>query len=185
MKRIYLIVMVFVFVLLGCFSVNAKNINKMYVSRTVGKESVYHLFQQSMPPCKGTKEKLKPLQYDYTYVRKTDSISMLMSVVLTVPGRDIEVTIEAKDSFEVYPAEVIYVKPKGKNYEYRLRVMMPFEEFEAMYKDANSPFSIIVRYTFNGVGRSLCFGYDAGKWQSKYDPMRKIIEIIKLNSQKP
>ena len=183
MKRIYLIVMAFV--LLGCLSVNAKSINEMYVSRTVGKESVYHIFQQSMPPCKGTKEKLKPIQYDYTYVGKTDSITMLMSVLLTVPGREIKVTIGANDSLNVYPAEVIYVKPKGRNYEYRLRIMMPFEEFVAMYKDENSPFSIMVGYIFNGVGRNLCFGYDVRKWRSKYDPMRKIIEIIKLNSQEP
>lgn len=183
MKKLYLVVgtaVTFLFL-----TVSGKGIKEMYISRTVGEDSIYHILSQNMPSCKkGSGEKLKPMEYDYTYVRRTDSVAMLMSVRLPTAGRNVEVAIAADDSLRTYPTELIYVNPKGNNYEYRLRIMMPFEEFETMYKDTGSPFSVNVEYVSDGSIRNICFGYDPKKWKSKYTPMKQIIEIIKLNCQK-
>ncbi|MDE6714891.1 MAG: hypothetical protein K2J74_00220 [Muribaculaceae bacterium] len=160
------------------FAVNAyAGVNKKYIQRTAAGESVFFIDVQKMPGINGTKGNLK---YDYTYAQPTDSVALLMSVVLDKAAHQLFCTATFDGGEYRQKCEIIYVKPKGDKFEYRLRIYMPFNVFAEMYASLN-PLVISIDDT---KGTTLSFGYKPNKWQTNSRDINTIIEIIKINTGK-
>ena len=123
------------------FQTQAKGIQNMYVQRSAGGESVFFIFSQKLPACKDSKQEAKKVDYDYTYVQRTDSVSLLMTLELKEVVRNLNVTITNPDICIKSVPELIFAKAKGKGMQYRLRMMMTFAEFEKLYY-STSPFTM-------------------------------------------
>lgn len=179
MKRV---VNLFLFAVISCYAY-ASGINKMYVQRNAGNECVFFIFSQKIPALDNTKMHTRNLEYDFTYAQRTDSVSMLLTVVLKEPVKMQQISI-VNDNLSVSSApETIYVKSVGSKMKYRLRLMMPFEEFYQIYNSPN-PYTLMLSTENQGKILELMFGYDSKKWVDNSKKMRAIIELIKLNTGK-
>lgn len=154
-------------------------INKKYTQRTAGGESVFFIDVQKMPGINGTKGVMK---YDYTYVQPTDSVALLMSVVLDKAAHQLLCSAKYDGGEYSEKCEIIYVKPKGDKFEYRLRIYMPFNVFVDMYSSANP---LVISISDNKGGYVSSFAYKRAKWKKNSRDINTIIEIIKLNTGKP
>lgn len=155
-------------------------IEKMFVHRSAGEESLFFIFSQTLPACKETRSMSKSIDYDYTYLQKTDSVSMLLSLPLhhTVTGMSVEITSD-KESY-VFDPELIYAEPRKGKIIYRLRLNMPFETFVDMYS-SNAPFIVSINYDYSGHEENVCFSYDQKHWLDNKGKILSIIDLIKIN----
>ncbi len=181
MKRIAFLIFLSILSVSGSY-VNAGGINKMFVQRNAGDECVFFVYSQRMPGCDNIRKEVKHIDYDFTYAQRTDSVSMLMTVEVSQSMRNITGVISSDSIVYSSPVELIYVKSKGDTMQYRMRLMMPFDEFEAMYASATDPFVLTIRHD-NSI-QELCFRYNPHKWESYRKKMCEIIELIKLNTGK-
>lgn len=174
--------------LASVLALSASNVSKMYVQRTSGDLSLFFIYSQKMPLTKDSKDKTKALEYDYTYAQVLDSVAMLYTVVLPNPVNDLHASFEyfsSEGSKEVasYNPETIYVKPKGDKFTYRMRIMMSFEDFEALYA-SELPFNFSLAYSYQGSDHSFSFAYPEKKWIKNRENMAAIIQLIRLNTKK-
>ena len=180
--RNFVSLMIFFVVSLGNV-LYAAGIEKMFVHRKAGDESLFFIFSQKMPACKETKSIAKSIDYDYTYFQKTDSVAMLLTLPLNRTAHHIIADISTdKDTYSIVP-ELIYADPKNGKIIYRLRLNMSFETFVDMYSSSD-PFTISFHYDYSGGDENICFRYDEKKWLSNQKNMVSIIELIKINTGK-
>lgn len=182
MKRIALLMLIAI-VNVAQSSINAKGIDKMFVQRNAGNECVFFIFSQKLPACANTQKQVKRIDYDYTYAQRTDSVAMLMTIEADRPLRNAIGTISTEKSAYSVPLELIFVKAKGNKMQYRMRLMMPFNEFEQMYASL-SPFILTIDFDNTDRQENFCFTYDLKKWNSNRAKMNEIIELIRLNTGK-
>lgn len=169
--------------LLISFTITAGNINDMFTQRTAAGESVFFIRPQKLPTVKGEKCAGGKIEYDYTYVQRTDSVALIMSAKLDEVATDIVCDLRANGSDVRQKAEVIYVKPKGKLLEYRLRVYLSFEEFEKIYL-SKEPFVLCLELESRGEQKNYYWGLKQSDWKKNRENMLGIIDLIKLNTGK-
>ena len=155
-------------------------IGGMYVQQHGEYGWLFHVFSQKMPSCD---KKSKPIAYDYTYVQKTDSVTMLSTFISSVAMKPLSVTISSESCSFEKPLELVYLKPKGKNFEYRLRCTMSFEQWDELYNCAK-PFVVTYNFSKSGQTDSFSFSYSQRKWHSNREKLLQIINTIKLNTEK-
>ncbi len=164
-------------------AIQSKGIDKMYVQRSAGDESIFFIFPQTLTAHNDSKSISQSLDYDYTYVQKTDSVALLVSLTLKEPINNIDTEISyANSTFEFKP-ELIFAKPKGNKTIYRMRISMPFNDFEKIY-NSETPFTISFLYTLNGERKQVNFGYDQKRWDENRLLIKRIINLIKINTGK-
>lgn len=132
-------------------------------------------------PVIGEKNGVKNLKYDFTYVEETDSVSYLSTLrtqQFEVPD---SVAIHYCGQEYISKAEIIYITPKGKLMECRVRAMLPFDVWHGMYQCA-TPY--VVEYRFNKSGRCFVFGIRPNKWKNESQAVSSIMNIIKLNTER-
>lgn len=172
-----------ILLLLISLPISAGNINKMFTQRTAAGESVFFIRPQKLPPVKGEKYAGWKIDYDFTYAQRTDSVAMIMSVKLEEAASDIICTLNAIGSDLRQKAEVIYVKPKGKLLEYRLRIYLSFDEFDRLYSSIE-PFVLGVEFESRGISKHYYYGLKQSDWIKNRKDMLGIIDLIKLNTGK-
>ena len=161
----------------------AKGINNMYVQRSSGDETIFFILSQKLPVCKNCKLKNKSIAFDYTYVKKTDSVTMLITVPVEFPTKNFKLDISSDNYNQHYSPDIIYVHPKHNYYEYRLKIIMSFEEFENIY-NSSDPFIIDFTFEYGNRVSILKYCYNSNKkWMDIKSKMLQIIDLIKLNAQ--
>lgn len=152
------------------------SISNKYVQRQDESGWLFYLFSQKMT---STEKGIKNMEVDYTYLESTDSVTILSTVTLPESYRLGNCSITSCGQTNDYTLKLIYMRPEGKKFVYRLEAVIPFNRWEEMF-NCGSPFVI----TYNFEGRSCPFSYPESKWDSKRKPYREIIEIIKFNTGK-
>ncbi len=181
MKRV-LLFLVSILITTG-ISIQSKSFDKMYAQRSAGDESIFFIYPQTLTALADSKSISKSLDYDYTYVQKTDSVAMLISLTLKEPVNKIDTEISCSNStFKIEP-ELIFAKPKGNKITYRLRVTMPFKDFEEIYA-SKTPFILSFLYVIDGEREQLNFGYNQKNWDENRKNINRIINLIKINTRK-
>lgn len=152
----------------------------MFVQRNSGDECVFFIFSQKLPACQNSKGIAGHVKYDYTYAQKTDSVSMLLTINLSKPFKIGVVDISNKAVSISSVPEIVYIKPSGSKMQYRLRIMMSFDEFCNIY-DSTTPFIFNLKLTDIDGAAGASFGYNDKSWVENRKKMLSIIELIKLN----
>ena len=174
--------LVFIVVSIGNVSYSA-GIEKMFVHRSAGDKSLFFIFSQTLPGCKETRSLTKSMDYDYTYLQKTDSVTMLLTLPLQSRATGLLAKITTDKESYIFEPELIYAEPRKGKIIYRLRLNMPFDTFVEMYSSTD-PFIVSFNYDCSGREENLCFSYDKKKWLDNKEKLLSIIDLIKLNTGK-
>lgn len=177
-KTGFLIAVCIAFVWLCCAGVG-----NMYVQRHGRDGWLFFVFSQKMPAVKGNSS-AKNLEYDYTYLESSDSVTLLATMKTDLSQRPLSASIMTCDTVYNAPVEMIYATPKGKGFVYRIKTVMPFRIWEKMY-DCRKPF--VIKYCFSDGDNGFfecAFGYPEGKWKGNRKKMGMILETVKFNTGK-
>lgn len=155
-------------------------IGGMYVQQHGEYGWLFHVFSQKMP---SSDKKIKSIAYDYTYVQNTDSVTMLSTFISSVAMKPLSATISSETCSFEEPVEMLYLKPKGKEFEYRLKFTMSFEQWDDLY-NCEKPFVVTYNFSNSVQSESFSFSYSQGKWNSNRKKLLQIINTIKLNTEK-
>ncbi len=181
MERIF--ILIFTLIIGAGTTLQSKSINNMFVQRSVGDESLFYIFPQTLPAYKDTKSESKSLDYDYTYVQKNDSVTMLISLTLKAPVKKIKAEITCNNAVYRFEPELLFAKPKGNKLVYRLRLSMPYKDFENINMSP-TPFVLSFYYGINEKESILNFGYNQKKWNENRQKMTSILNLININTGK-
>lgn len=143
---------------------------------------MFHIFSQKMPSV-SSNNAAKNINFDFTYVEQTDSVSMLATVAHTESARPMEVSVDTGDTTYNFIPELVYAEPKRNNMEYRLKIVLPFNVWENMY-DSPRPYRISFNFKSDIAPDRYTYGFPVKKWKSKQEKMTAIIGQIKLNTGK-
>lgn len=155
-------------------------INSMYVQKNGDNGWLFHIFSQKMP---STDKKAKTLEYDYTYLEQTDSVTLLSTVITRTAGKPLTTTIAYCGEEYKAATGLIYLRSKGKNFEIRTSTVIPFAVWEAMYSSPQ-PFTLTYTMEQGGTTVDMTFGYSSGKWSGNSGKLRQIISTIRINTGK-
>ena len=156
-------------------------ISSMYVMRNSHQGNLVHIFEQKMPK-ETSNNKVSDIKYDYTYVEEPDSVTFLSYITLQQSETPISISFQNNELEYNQKAELIFVQPKGKKFQYRLKITIPFKIWKSFY-DNVQPFQI--KYNFESKGEMVdyIFGYKGKKWESNRQKILEIINIIELNKK--
>lgn len=152
----------------------------MFVQRQGDFGWLFYVFSQKIP---SADKKCPDLKYDYTYIEQTDSVTVLSTLILPSALIPVEATISIGDSTTSYKLNSVYIEPKGKKFEYRLRFAIPMSKWEQMYESPN-PFILYFTLQNKLSNLSFQFAYPQNKWNSNREKMNQIIYTVKLNTNK-
>jgi hypothetical protein len=171
--------LLFTLLALGLFlTAPAGNFEKFYRQSLHAEGLLYFVLPQQMP-CQqaGAGIPCEPLSYDYTCLDGRDSVSLLVTITSGEVFRPDSLHIAAGLSDGTYPVEVIYYKPVKKRWECRTRIVMPYRQWEEMYRP-EQPF----RLEFSSTpGARACFSDSPRKWPKIRADFLRLQEMIKLN----
>ncbi|MCM1070135.1 MAG: hypothetical protein NC210_03420 [[Clostridium] fimetarium] len=156
-------------------------IGNMYVQKKGDSGWMFHIFSQKMPLLYG--DAGKHMEYDYTFVEKTDSVSLLATVVCAGAPKPVDMAVSYGDARYNRQPDLIYAKPKGEKTEYRLRLMLPFETWDAMYGSVE-PFVVSFGFSSGRDTMVASYGLTGNKWRKNKEKIAVIIGQIKLNTGK-
>lgn len=132
--------------------------------------TVYYVKPLKMPKLSDSKA-LKNLVYDVTCLNSEDSVSFTATVITENVHKFTEATITTSGMAPVKAAiEVIYIDPKGKKYENRLRLRISRADFKAIY---HSPAPYVVDYGFG-----LRFGLKEKTWPKDSHFMNEVFILV-------
>lgn len=158
-------------------------VGNMYVQRHGSEGWLFFVFSQKLPAVKGN-VLAKNIEYDYTYLESTDSVTLLATLRTNLAQKPVYSVIDFCDTSYKAPAELIYASPKGKGFVYRIKTVMPFGIWERMYA-CSEPFVVSYEFSSDSVSMVKCsFGYSLGKWKDNRVKMASIIETVKFNTGK-
>ena len=166
----------FILLLLLC-----SGISSMYVMRNSHEGNLVHIFEQKMPKV-NSDNKVSDIKYDYTYVEYPDSVTFLSYITLPQSETPISISFQNNEIEYSQDSELIFVQPKGNKFQYRLKIVLPFQIWKNIYEDP-TPFKI--QYLFDRKGQTVeyIFGYKGKKWESNRQKILEIINIIELNKK--
>ena len=163
------------------FALLCSGISNMYVMRNSHQGNLIYIFEQKMPR-ETSNQKVSDIKYDYTYVENPDSVTFLSFITLPQSETPVSISFQNNDHEYNQEPELIFVQPKGKKFQYRLKISMPYNVWKSLYENS-MPF--IIKYTFNSKGKieEYSFGYKGKKWASNRQKILEIINIIELNKK--
>ncbi|MDE7438238.1 MAG: hypothetical protein K2M93_07100 [Muribaculaceae bacterium] len=172
------------FVLTLTVVILVSGIGNMYVQRKGEHGWVFHIFTQKMSAKSNQHNVAGHVDFDYTFVEDTDSVSMLSTVKFPIGTKPVSIDIVSAGKSYNFSPEIIYVKPKGKmSLEYRFKISFPFSIWNEIY-ESPLPFSLQYNTILQETEHTASFGYDKSKWGANQKKMLAIIEIIKYNTNK-
>ena len=146
-------------------------------------EYILHIFERNLNASKSNKT-IKNVKYDYTYVQTSDSVSILTTI--TVPnscGTPSDIALSFCGKQLSMKPELIYVSPIKNGLEYRLRIAIPYEDWEEMINCAK-PYDVIYKFSDNTSYHSFEFSYPQSKWNKVREELLQIRDIIRINTGK-
>lgn len=157
-------------------------ISNMYIMRNSHEGKLIHVFEQKMPNEKSD-SKIPDIKYDYTYIENQDSVSFLSYITLSQSEIPNSITFQNNEIDYKQDVELIFVRPKGKNFQYRLKIKFPFKIWKSLYEDP-IPFKIIYSFNRNGQIVDYNFRYGSKKWDRNRKKILEIINIIIMNKKR-
>ena len=153
----------------------------MYVMRNSHEGNLVHIFEQTMPKV-NSNNKVSDIKYDYTYIEHPDSVTFLSYITLPQSETPISISFQNNEIEYSQDSELVFVQPKGNKFQYRLKIVLPFQIWKNLYEDP-TPFRI--QYLFDRKGQTVeyIFGYKSKKWESHRQKILEIITIIELNKK--
>lgn len=155
-------------------------INSMYVQKHGDNGWLFHIFSQKMP---SKDKKAGNLEYDYTYLEQTDSVTLLSTIISKNAFRPVTATISYCDTQYSVKTDLVFLRPKGKKFEIRTGIVIPFDVWEAMYM-CPQPFTLTYAMKYDDTPTYITFGYNTDKWRGNSRKIRQIISTIKVNTGK-
>lgn len=149
--------------------------NKLYTSIMADKGMLYYIKPQKMIELKGDS---KAIICDYTYLDSHQDVRMLFTIYTSSPLElDTAQWVDAEGKSYQYALEYIYRNPKGKSWENRVELKLPYQQWQKLFSDTRSPrFVLLV-----AEDKTLEYVYKENYWQ-KYLPLYKqFIQSVKLN----
>lgn len=135
--------------------------------------TLYFVLPKKMPKQKESKA-LKYLLYDVTCLNAEDSVSFTSTHLSSSVYQYKEATIKTSGMEPLKaPIEVIFIDPKGKKYENRLRIRLSREDFKKLYK---SPTPYVIDY-----GNGMTFGLKAKDWAKESHFMNEVFIMIDMS----
>lgn len=162
--------------------IQASSLKSMYTERRGDNGLVVFFFEKKIPTLNKT-DLSSNIKYDFTYVESTDSISMLSTIITPISYRPEKIIISnCINKFEFIP-ELIYVTPKKNNLEYRLKIQIPFKEWEEIF---GCPESFEIDYVFKENNKIISgsYGMKKNSWKDYCEKMNSIINTIKISTNK-
>ena len=159
-----------------CLTASADKFEKFYRQSLHDEGLLYFVLPQQMAVRGAPEISCEPLIYDYTFLDSRDSVSLL--ITLTTNG------VFRPDSLHIAaggiscPVEVIYYQPVKKQWECRLRVTIPYEQWEAMYTPTE-PF--VLEFSSLQNGARISFSDTPRKWPKIRSHFLRLLEMIRLN----
>ena len=126
-------------------------ISSMYVMRNSHEGNLVYIFEQKMPK-QLSDCKISDIKYDYTYVENQDSVSFLSYITLPQSETPHSITFQNNEIEYKQDVELIFVQPKGKNFQYRLKIVLPFKIWKSLYEN---PVPFKVKYSFDRNGQAV------------------------------
>lgn len=132
--------------------------------------TVYFVVPQKMAKASDCKA-LKNLSYDVSYLNSEDSVSFLCTIVTRTFQKFTEATFSAKGLPEIRAdVKVIYIEPKGKKYDNRLRLRISYEDFKKLYSHS-APYVV-------DFGSGFRFGFKEKAWSKECLFMTNVFIMI-------
>ncbi len=163
-----------------CLTASADKFEKFYRQSLHTEGLLYFVLPQQMA-VRGAKEiSCAPLTYDYTCLDSRDSVSLLATLTTGEVFRPDSLHITTASGDRSYPVEVIYYQPAKKQWECRLRVTIPREEWEAMFA-STEPF--VFEFSSPQSGARISFSDKPRKWPKVRSNFLRLQEMIRLNKK--
>ncbi len=164
--------------LLYCSSfVTAQKIHRNYSFYPQEEGNVYFIH-----PLKGfisnDKEATKKLEYDITYLSGNDSAIYTFTYFTENVFKTDSVIIQDASGDRLYSATAImyYVQPKGKSWQQRASISIPYETLVRLYSNP-SPYSLALAGT-----KDIRYEIKPKTWRKHSRLISRIFEIVKYNN---
>lgn len=154
--------------------------NDSFVQRQTEDGWLFHIFSQKMP---SLDKKSKNMKYDFTYLEKTDSVTLLASIVTETSCTPDSLKITYCGSTYSAPAELVYLTPGKKKYDIRIKASIPYPVWNDIYS-CLEPFVLSIYMHSENTSGTYTFGYDSKKWKSNREKNHMIINSIRVNTCK-
>ncbi|MCC8170344.1 MAG: hypothetical protein LIP00_00885 [Parabacteroides sp.] len=161
----------------------AQNLKSFYVQTVHPDGLLYFVFPRKMPEAKNGKAVSRaPLQYDYTYLDASDSVTVLLTVVTGPVFKCDSLCIGfASGEQKKAAASPIYCKPVKHGWESRIRSRLHRNDWEQLYQ-AEQPFTFTLSSAESDL--RLRFGDQPRKWPQIRTRFVRLQEVIRLNKEK-
>lgn len=125
-RKLYFITTIFI--LVGLAQMNGGNPSNEILTKNTPDGTVIFIKPQKMKRCDGIGV-LKDLEYDIVLASLSDSVSFTATLITEAPLKLDSVHVSNPGFNAMYPIERLYVEPKGKNWESRVRFYMNIIDF--------------------------------------------------------
>lgn len=174
----------FVLLLISSFTtIDAQNINKFY-KQTINSEGLlYFVFPQEMSinKSKSTVICKKELSYDYTYLDSRDTVTVLCTITTSIPYKSESVEISYYNGINqtiiLRNTEILYIEPKGKNWNTRLRIPITYDEWKSIY---SSPIPFSISFIEGKENHRIEYKDKKKKWEKISPKFLKLFQVIDL-----
>ena len=163
-----------------CLTASADKFEKFYRQSLHAEGLLYFVLPQKMAVLGAQEISYAPLTYDYTCLDSRDSVSLLATLTTGEVFRPDSLHITAVSCEISCPVEVIYYQPAKKQWECRLRVTIPYEQWEAMYA-STEPF--VFEFSSPQNGARISFSDTPRKWPKIRSNFLRLQEMIRLNKK--
>lgn len=157
--------------LVGCMLAAAADSDKQFVFHSNGADMLVFIKPRKIPATKKGL-KTKPLSYDITISTQIDSITVAYTLISPSSSMPTD-SIFINNTYS-YANEKIYIEPKSKNWEYRLRCKLPIEDFRKTF---------CCDQTMNINIGDYEFLLPNSKQQKEAEINRKALQMIELNKK--
>lgn len=156
----------------------AQKLSKFYHSSRAPQGVLYFVRPHKVPT---TSPKVrKPMEVDYTYINSRDSVVMLATIYTSQPTKIDLMTLG--DDVEAFLVSCLYQEPKGKMWEVRIRVRLPYSLWRDQMSKETPPI-----YDFRlGSGAPIFEFQDTGRqWRKRRELYRKFFAMLDANPYIP
>lgn len=165
-----------------CLTVSAQNLKNFYRQAPHAEGALYFVLPQQMSEAKSQNGMLcESLSYDYTYLDSRDSVTLLLTLTTKEIFRADSLQIETPSGqSRKYGVQTLYYNPVKNCWECRIRTVIPYKEWEAMYHSVE-PFALV--FSSAESEERLRFSDKPSKWEKIRSRYVHLQDLIRLNKK--
>lgn len=157
----------------------AQNLKKFYHSVRAEQGLLYFVHPYKLTS--SSPQVLKPMEVDFTYRNAQDSVVMLATIYTSQPTKIDVMTLG--DDIEAFLVSCLYQEPKGKMWEVRIRVQLPYTLWRDQMSKETPP---IYDFRLLGSGAPIFEFQDTGRqWRKRRELYRKFFAVLDANPYIP